>query len=100
MEGAVRDRRSVHIMNDDYEQGVRDESRASHRGDVGRVIRLVIAAAFVALVIVMGSDNRTKVRVGYPGGHRVAAMWIVSVGASIAGVIIGWLIKHRPHHKI
>ncbi len=67
---------------------------------VCRLIRLVIAAAFVALVIVMGSDNRTKVRVGYPGGHRVAAMWIVSVGASIAGVIIGWLIKHRPHHKI
>lgn len=66
--------------------------------NAGRILRLLIAAVIVAVVVVMGLDNRQKVRVGYPSGHVNVAMWIVLVGAAIAGVIIGWLIKHRPHH--
>ena len=63
----------------------------------GRIIRLLIAAIIAAAVIAMGLDNRQKVRVGYPTGHANVALWIVLIGAAIAGIIIGWLIKHRPH---
>ncbi len=68
------------------------------RGEFGRIVRLLIAAAIVALVVVVGFDNRAKVRIGYPGGHRNAPIWVVLVAAGIAGVIIGWLVKHRPRH--
>lgn len=63
----------------------------------GRIIRLLVAALIAAAVIAVGLDNRQKVRVGYPSGHTNTPMWIVLIAAAIAGIIIGWLIKHRPH---
>ena len=88
-------------MNEqDYDQGVHDQVKTQRHRDLGRVVRLIFAAAIVVGVVVMGLDNRGKVRVGYPGGHRDAALWLVLVGAAVAGVVIGWLIKHRPHHRL
>lgn len=81
-----------------YEQGVHDQAKSRHRRDVGRLLRLLVAAAIVLGLVIMAMDNRDNVRLGYPGGHRSAALWTVVAGAAIAGVLIGWLIKHRPRH--
>jgi uncharacterized integral membrane protein len=67
-------------------------------GDVGRALRWFFAAVVAAIVIAVGVDNRDKVRVGYVIGDAETPMWLVLIGAAIAGVIIGWLIKHRPRH--
>jgi uncharacterized integral membrane protein len=65
--------------------------------DLARVVRLVVVAAIVAALILVGFDNRDDVRVGYVFGDAEAPIWIVLVAAGVAGVIIGWLLRHRPH---
>ena len=72
------------------------EAHASR--DHGRVVRLVLAAVLVAAVIAVAIDNREEVEVGYVVGEVRAPVWIILVAAGVAGVLIGWLIKHRPRH--
>jgi uncharacterized integral membrane protein len=68
--------------------------------DVGRVVRLLIIAAIVVVIVLVAVDNRDDVRVGWVIGDSEAPLWIVLVLAAVAGVVIGWLMKHRPrrHH--
>jgi uncharacterized integral membrane protein len=66
------------------------------RGDTGRTVRLVIAALIVVALVAVALDNREEVEVGYVVGDASAPLWVVLVAAGVAGVIIGWLVKHRP----
>jgi uncharacterized integral membrane protein len=74
-----------------------DRTSVNQVRDVGRLLRLLVAAALVAAIVVVGFDNRDDVRLGYVFGDAEAPVWIVLVAAGVAGVIIGWLVKHRAH---
>ena len=76
---------------------VADRSLTTQARDVGRGLRLFVAAALVAAVVVVAFDNRDDVRLGYVFGDAQAPVWIVLVAAGIVGVLIGWLVKHRSH---
>ncbi|MDQ1423266.1 MAG: hypothetical protein QOD72_764 [Acidimicrobiaceae bacterium] len=84
--------------------GDRDEveqhAAAVHRRDAGHLARLIFAAAIVVALVIVGLDNRDDVRVGYGVGHASAPVWIVIVAAGLAGVVIGWLVRHRPRHHV
>ena len=73
------------------------DHRSSSTVDLGRVARLTLVAAIVAALILVAVDNREDVRVGYVVGDTEAPIWIVLTLAAVAGVMIGWLIRHRPH---
>jgi uncharacterized integral membrane protein len=81
-------------MGDD----VAEHSGAVHRRDVGLLIRWLFIAAIVAAIVVIAWDNRDDVRVGYAFGDAQAPIWIVILLAAVGGMIIGWLIRHRPRH--
>jgi len=70
--------------------------RVNEHGSSSRTIRIVIAALIVAVIIAVAIDNSESVEVGYVIGETEAPVWVVLVAAGIAGVVIGWLIKHRP----
>ena len=70
--------------------------RMNEHGSSSRTIRIVIAALIVAVIIAVAIDNSESVEVGYVIGETEAPVWVVLVAAGIAGVVIGWLIKHRP----
>ena len=76
-----------------------DRSSVDQVRDVGRLLRLVVAAVLVAAIVVVGFDNREDVRLGYVFGDAEAPVWIVLVAAGIAGMIIGWLVKHRGRRR-
>ena len=69
-----------------------------HRRDVRRVIRLVLLALVVIAAVVVASDNRDDVRLGYVAGDTSAPLWLVIVGALAVGVVIGWLVRLRRRH--
>ena len=83
-------------MSDD----VIEHSGAVHRHDAMRLIRWVFIAAIVVALLLVAMDNRDNVRVGYAVGDAEAPIWIVIVVAAIAGIFIGWLIRHRPRHRV
>jgi uncharacterized integral membrane protein len=83
-------------MNDE----VSEHAGAVHRRDAGRVLRLVLIAVVAVAIIVVALDNRDKVRVGYAFGSTQAPIWIVIVAAALGGMLIGWLIRHRPHRNV
>jgi len=66
------------------------------RSDNGRAVRLVVAALIVIALVAVALDNSQEVDVGYVVGDASAPLWVVLVAAGVAGVIIGWLVKHRP----
>jgi uncharacterized integral membrane protein len=68
----------------------------SDRRSAGHTIRLVLAAVIVAVIVAVALDNSESVEVGYVIGEAEAPVWVVLVAAGFAGVVIGWLIKHRP----
>ena len=70
--------------------------RVNEHASSSRTIRIVIAALIVAVIIAVAIDNSESVEVGYVIGETEAPVWVVLVAAGIAGVVIGWLIKHRP----
>ena len=82
--------------NDD---DVERQTAAVHRRDVGKMIRYALVAAVVAAIVIVGMDNQDDVRVGYAVGDANAPIWVVLVIAAIAGIVIGWLLRHRPHHS-
>jgi len=86
-------------MNDQYQQDVERHAAAVHRRDAARLFRFVIVAVLIAALVIVGMDNRSDVRVGYAFGDASAPIWVVLVLAAIAGLFIGWLLRHRPHHE-
>ncbi|MCU1401269.1 MAG: hypothetical protein JWN62_4378 [Acidimicrobiales bacterium] len=87
-------------MNDTSSDLDRSDVRAVHRRDVGRIIRFILVAALVAVLVIVALDNRRDVRVGYAIGDADAPVWIVLVASAVAGIVIGWLVRHRPHRNI
>jgi uncharacterized integral membrane protein len=73
--------------------------RMNEQSSSSRTFRIVIAAIIVAVVIAVAVDNSESVEVGYVIGETNAPVWAVLVAAGIAGVVIGWLIKHRPNRS-
>ena len=71
-----------------------------HESHAGTIFRLVIAAAVVVALVVVGMDNRRDVRVGYAFGDADAPIWIVLVAAAIAGMFVAWLVRHRPGRSV
>lgn len=72
-----------------------DEDRP---GTAGGVVRFLVAAAVVAALVLVAVDNRRDVRLGYVVGDANAPVWVALVAAAIAGVIVAWLLRHRPRH--
>ena len=70
---------------------------AVHRRDLGRIVRFVLVIAIVVALVLVAMDNRDDVRIGYVFGDASAPVWIVLVASAIAGIFIGWLLRHRPH---
>jgi uncharacterized integral membrane protein len=85
----------VRTMSDD----VAEHSGAVHRHDIAQLVRWLFIAAIVVGLVLVAVDNRDDVRVGYAVGDAQAPIWIVIVLAAIAGMFIGWLIRHRPRHR-
>jgi uncharacterized integral membrane protein len=83
-------------MSDD----VVEHSGAVHRHDAMQLIRWVVIAAIVVGIVLVAMDNRDDVRVGYAVGDAEAPIWIVIIIAAVAGVFIGWLVRHRPRHRV
>jgi uncharacterized integral membrane protein len=76
-----------------------DHQPAPHRtGDRSGVVRWVIVALIVVAIVAVAVDNREEISVGYVLGDASAPVWVVLVAAGVAGIVIGWLIKHRPRH--
>ena len=82
-------------MSDD----VVEHSGAVHRHDAMQLIRWVVIAAIVVGIVLVAMDNRDDVRVGYAVGDAQAPIWIVIIIAAVAGVFIGWLVRHRPGRR-
>lgn len=82
-------------MSDD----VVEHAGAVHRRDAALIIRWVLIAAIVAALVLVAMDNRDDVRVGYAVGDASAPIWTVIVIAAVAGMIVGWLIRHRPRRR-
>ena len=72
----------------------------SRTHDTGVIVRFVLIAAIIVAIVLVALDNTDDVRIGYVFGEKQAPVWIVLVAAAFAGVVIGWLLKHRPrrHH--
>lgn len=79
---------------------VGEHAGAVHRHDAARLLRWLFIAAVVVAIVVVALDNRNDVRVGYAFGDAEAPIWTVMVAAALAGVFIGYLIRHRPRRRI
>jgi uncharacterized integral membrane protein len=78
---------------------VAEQAGAVHRRDVARLIRLVFIAAIFVVLVVVALDNTDDVRIGYAIGDAEAPIWIVIIAAAAAGVVMGWLVRHRPRRR-
>jgi uncharacterized integral membrane protein len=56
-------------------------------------MRFVLALAVVLALVLIGFDNRGKVRIGYVVGHAQAPIWIVVLGAALAGFVVAALAR-------
>jgi uncharacterized integral membrane protein len=83
-------------MSDD----VVEHAGAVHRRDATLIIRWLLIAAIVVAIVLVAMDNRDDVRVGYAVGDASAPIWTVIVIAAVAGMIVGWLIRHRPRRRV
>ena len=77
------------------DSAVVENSGAVHRHDLARLLRFLIAVGFVVALVLVGFDNRSKVRIGYVIGHAQAPVWIVVVGAALAGIMIAALARRN-----
>ena len=76
-----------------------DHQAPAHRaGERGGAARLTIAALIVVAIAAVAIDNREEISVGYVFGDATAPVWVILVVAGVAGIVIGWLVKHRPRH--
>ena len=83
-------------MSDD----IAEHAGAVHRRDFALLLRWLFIAAIVVALVVVAMDNRKDVRVGYAVGDAEAPIWIVMIAAAAAGIIIGWLVRHRPRNRV
>ena len=83
-------------MSDD----VVEHAGAVHRHDAAMIIRWLFIAAIVVALVLVAMDNRDDVRVGYAVGDASAPIWTVIVISAVAGMVIGWLIRHRPRRRV
>lgn len=74
-------------------------SGAVHRHDAAQLIRWIFIAAIVVVLVVVAMDNRKDVPVGYAIGDTSGPGWVVILASAVAGVVIGWLVRHRPRHR-
>jgi uncharacterized integral membrane protein len=79
---------------------VGEHAAAVHRRDAMQLVRWLFIAAIVVGLVLVGMDNRDDVRVGYAFGERQAPIWIVIIAAAVAGMFIGWLVRHRPGRRV
>ena len=84
-------------MNDRDE--VDRNTAAVHRRDIGRLFRLIVVVALLAVLVVVALDNRNDARVGYAIGDANVPVWVLIVASAVGGMIIGWLIRHRPRNR-
>ena len=75
-----------------------EHAAAVHRRDAAKIVRWLIVAAILIAIVVVARDNRRGTRVGYAFGDTEAPIWVVILVAGLAGMVIGWLIRHRPRH--
>jgi uncharacterized integral membrane protein len=72
---------------------------AVHRRDVAQLIRWIFIAAIVVVLVLVAMDNRDDVRVGYAVGDTTGPIWIVILASAVAGIVMGWLVRHRPRNR-
>jgi uncharacterized integral membrane protein len=72
---------------------------AVHRRDAAQLIRWIFIAAIVVVLVVVAMDNRDDVPVGYAIGETSGPGWVVILASAVAGVVMGWLVRHRPRHR-
>jgi uncharacterized integral membrane protein len=88
----------MNVRHDTRTDDVEYVERKEHRS-VAEIVRSIVVLALLVGLVLVALDNRDDVRVGYIFGDASAPIWIVLVASAIAGVVIGWLIKHRPHRN-
>ncbi|MBK5330982.1 MAG: LapA family protein [Ilumatobacteraceae bacterium] len=81
-------------------EDIAENSGAVHRHDFAVLLRWLFLAAIVVALVAVALDNRDKVRVGYAVGDAQAPIGIVMLVAAAAGIIIGWLVRHRPRNRV
>jgi len=89
----------MNVRHDTRSDDAEDIERKEHRSFGANIRAIVVVALLVGLVLV-ALDNRDAVRVGYVFGDASAPIWIVLVLSAVAGVAIGWLVRHRPHRNV
>jgi uncharacterized integral membrane protein len=77
---------------------VEEHAAAVHRRDAAKIFRWLIVAVIVGAIVIVARDNRRDTRVGYVFGDTDAPIWFVILVAGLAGMVVGWLIRHRPRH--
>ena len=82
-------------MSDD----IAEHAGAVHRHDFAQLLRWLFIAAIVVALVLVAMDNREDVRVGYAVGEANAPVWIAMIAAAAAGIVIGWLVRHRPRNR-
>ena len=75
------------------DRDVIENTGAVHRRDLARLLRVLLAVVVVVALVLVGIDNRSKVRIGYVFGHAQAPVWVVIVGSALAGMIIAALAR-------
>jgi uncharacterized integral membrane protein len=67
--------------------------------DAARTVKLALAVVLVIGIVALALDNRDKTRVGWVFGDGTEPLWVVLVGAAVAGAMIGALVTHRTRHR-
>ena len=78
---------------------VEQHAAAVHRRDAANAFRLVVIIVAIAALVAIGMDNRHEARIGYVVGDTSAPVWVVVVAAAVVGMVIGWLLRHRPRQR-
>ena len=68
---------------------------AVHRHDLARLLRFLLAVGVLVALVLVGFDNRSKVRIGYVIGHAQTPVWVVVIGAAFAGIIVATLARRK-----
>ena len=79
---------------------VAEHTGAVHRRDFALLIRWLFIAAIVVALVLVAMDNTDPVSVGWVVGDAKGPIWIVMLAAAAAGVVIGWLVRHRPRNRV
>jgi uncharacterized integral membrane protein len=80
-------------------ENIAEHAGAVHRHDFAVLVRWLFIAAIVVALVLVAMDNRKHVSVGYVVGDANGPIWIVMLAAAAAGIVIGWLVRHRPRNR-